>query len=91
MMRETITATTRGNKTISLVRLLPGIVPAGSGERMQKAGWMVQVTYAGSVCRKRAGWCKSPTPAVPAPMAGNTAKSTTLNGRMWKRQPSMWR
>ena len=50
MMRETITATTRGNKTISLVRLLPGIVPAGSGERMQKAGWVVQVTYAGSAC-----------------------------------------
>lgn len=50
MLRETITATTRGNKTISLVRLLPGIVPAGSGERVQKPGWAVQVTYEGSAC-----------------------------------------
>ena len=50
MSRETITSTTRGNKTISLVRLLPGVVPAGSGERMQKAGWAVQVTYEGNPC-----------------------------------------
>jgi hypothetical protein len=50
MMRETITATTCGNKTISLVRLLPGIVPGGSGDRVQKEGWLVQVTYEGNPC-----------------------------------------
>jgi hypothetical protein len=50
MAKEIIASTTQGNKTVALVRLLPGIVAAGSSTRVQKEAWAVQVTYEGNPC-----------------------------------------